>query len=115
LSYTAGFIDGVKIEFVDGVKVDRKEEDVHRILQQVKRIDMDAPATWKVEYNKLFDTEYPYIQKLSESYHLPLGDLMNFQPDEPIPRDKTVPSKETPSVPSVGQTSKPEADLKKAP
>ena len=47
---------------------------------------MDAPKIWKCEYAKLFDAEYPFIQKVAESYHLPLGDLMNFQPAQPAPR-----------------------------
>ena len=39
LSYTAGFIDGVKADFKDGVKVNREEEDVERVLGQVKNLN----------------------------------------------------------------------------
>ena len=86
LSYQAGFIDGVKAEFKDGVKVDRDPEEVRNIFQQVKRINLDAPNIWKGEYAKIFDAEYPFIKKVTESYHLPLGDLMNFQPAPPPSR-----------------------------
>ena len=97
------------------MRVAGKEEEVQRILQQVKRFNMNAPTIWKEEYSKLFDAEYLYIRKVAESFRLPLGDLMNFQPDEPTPRDATIPPKETPPAPSVEKESYPETDVKNAP
>ena len=81
LSYTAVFIDEVWAEFAQGVKVERNPLDVKRVFQQVNKINMEAPTIWKNEYNKLFEAKYPYIRQLSESYRLPLGDLMNLQPE----------------------------------
>ena len=81
LSYTAGFVDGVKADFKDGVKVARDAEDVERILGQVKNLNRDAPSLWKAEFTKIFDAEYPYIKKIAESYRLALGDLMNLLPE----------------------------------
>jgi hypothetical protein len=105
LSYTAGFIDGVKADFRDGVKVAREEEDVERILGQVKNLNRDAPAVWKAEFNKIFDAEYPYVKKVSESYRLPLGDLMNFLPDGSAPPEKSAPTGEIPPhVSATGPT-----------
>ena len=98
LSYTAGFIDGVKAEFDGGAKVSRKEEDVERVLSQVKNLNRDAPATWKAEFNKIFDAEYPYVQKVAGSYRLPLGDLMNLQPEGYVPPEPSTQVKETPPV-----------------
>ena len=51
---------------------------------------MEAPKLWKPEYHKLFSAEYPYVQKLAESFQLPLGDQINLLPEEPV--KKTTPS-----------------------
>ena len=75
LSYSGGFIDGVKAE--------RKPEEAQQILGKVKKLNMDAPSLWKQEYHKLFKAEYPFVKKISEAHRLPLGDLMNFYPDPP--------------------------------
>lgn len=93
LSYTAGFVDGVKADFKDGVKVARDEEDVERVLGQVKNLNREAPSLWKAEFNKIFDAEYPYVKKVAESYRLPLGDLMNL-----LPEGSAVPEKSTPAT-----------------
>ena len=92
LSYTAGFVDGVKADFKDGVKVARDEEDVERILGQVKNLNREAPSLWKAEFNKIFDAEYPYVKKVAESYRLPLGDLMNLLPEGSVVPEKTAPA-----------------------
>ena len=91
LSYTAGFVDGVKADFRDGVKVARDEDDVERVLGQVKNLNQEAPSLWKAEFNKIFEAEYPYVKTIAESYRLPLGDLMNL-----LPEGSVVPEKSTP-------------------
>ena len=112
LSYTAGFIDGVKAEFDGGAKVNRKEEDVERVLSQVKNLNRDAPATWKAEFNKIFDAEYPYVQKVAGSYRLPLGDLMNLQPEGYVPPEPSTQVKETPIVTVAEPSTLKEGDKK---
>lgn len=93
LSYTAGFVDGVKADFRDGVKVARDEDDVERVLGQVKNLNREAPSLWKAEFNKIFEAEYPYVKTIAESYRLPLGDLMNL-----LPEGSVVPEKSTPAT-----------------
>ncbi|PWA98145.1 hypothetical protein CTI12_AA004380 [Artemisia annua] len=104
LSFTAGWLGGVGIQ--------RKQEDLEKILAGTKKLNMEAPAIWKAEYKKLFQAEYPYIQKLAESFCLPLGDLMNLQPAEPIPPEKAAPSKDaqTTSPPANQSLTIPQVD-----
>ena len=92
LSYSGGFIDGVRTE--------RKPEDAEKILQKIKRLNMEAPKLWKPEYHKLFSAEYPYVQKLAESFQLPLGDQINLLPEEPV--KKTIPPAVAPPQPKEG-------------
>ncbi|PWA90378.1 hypothetical protein CTI12_AA101580 [Artemisia annua] len=78
LTYSAGWLAGVRIQ--------RKQEDVDRIISSTKKINLDAPKLWKAEYNNLFSAEYPYIQKIADAYRLAPADLMNIFPDGPSPQ-----------------------------
>ena len=90
LSYSGGFIDGVRAE--------RKPDDAEKILQKIKKLNMEAPKLWKPEYHKLFEAEYPYVQKLAESFRLPLGDQMNLLPEEPIKKATPTPAVVAPTT-----------------
>lgn len=82
--------------------IQRKPEDIDRILSSTKKINLDAPKLWNQEYNKLFSADYPYIRKIAESYRLLPADLINIFPDGPSPQGLIGSShrpSETPEVP----------------
>ncbi|GKD81694.1 hypothetical protein Tco_1348533, partial [Tanacetum coccineum] len=52
--------------------------------------------TWKDKHRELFTIQYRYIQKVADSYCLPVDDLMKVSPDVPssAANDGTEPSTE---------------------
>ncbi|PWA69734.1 transposase (putative), gypsy type [Artemisia annua] len=77
LAYSAGW--------KEGVRVGRTAEEAEKIYSTSKKVNREAPAVWKAEFNKVFALEFPYIKKIVDSHRLPLGDLMNIFPDSPTP------------------------------
>ncbi|PWA38965.1 hypothetical protein CTI12_AA579230 [Artemisia annua] len=70
---------------MEGVKVGRTAEEAEKIYSSSKKVNREAPAVWKAEFNKVFALEFPFIKKIADSHRLPLGDLMNIFPDSPTP------------------------------
>ncbi|PWA79600.1 hypothetical protein CTI12_AA204780 [Artemisia annua] len=70
---------------MEGVKVGRTAEEAEKIYSTSKKVNREAPAVWKAEFNKVFALEFPFIKKIADSHRLPLGDLMNIFPDSPTP------------------------------
>ncbi|PWA34461.1 hypothetical protein CTI12_AA599950 [Artemisia annua] len=70
---------------MEGVKVGRTVDEAERIYSSSKKVNREAPAVWKAEFNKVFALEFPFIKKIADSHRLPLGDLMNIFPDSPTP------------------------------
>ena len=59
LSFSAGWQQGVGIN--------RKPEEVEQIFNASKKLNREAPCTWKAEFNKVFSLEYPFIKKIADS------------------------------------------------
>ncbi|GJZ98442.1 hypothetical protein Tco_0670895 [Tanacetum coccineum] len=71
--------------FIDGVSIGRKEKDVQAILAATPNVDPAFSATFKDQYEKLFDKRYPYVDKVSRAYFLDPSSLQNVMPDETGP------------------------------
>nr|GEV06864.1 hypothetical protein [Tanacetum cinerariifolium] len=73
LAIAAGWSEGVKIAYF--------EEDAEAILATVNDYDPECKTTFMSAFDSLFTKSYPYVEKLVESFQLPLGDLQNIWPN----------------------------------
>nr|GEV60841.1 hypothetical protein [Tanacetum cinerariifolium] len=63
---------------IEGVKFERTKEDAEVILADAADYDPYCKDTFMSAFNSLFTKSYPYVEKLAESFRLPLGDLQNM-------------------------------------
>ncbi|PWA95364.1 serine/threonine-protein phosphatase 7 [Artemisia annua] len=75
LSYGAGY--------VEGVKVDRSDDDVKKVLARAKDLDLDSKEKFLKAYHELFTHQYPFVDKVSSAFRLPLVEVLAIQPDRP--------------------------------
>ncbi|GJU57329.1 hypothetical protein Tco_1235095 [Tanacetum coccineum] len=64
-----------------GVKVACSEEEAQAFLATAVDYDQACKETFMTEFDSLYDKSYPYMEKLAESFRLPLGDLQNMWPE----------------------------------
>ncbi|GKF83115.1 hypothetical protein Tco_0244771, partial [Tanacetum coccineum] len=57
------------------------EEDAEAILATATDYDPECKTTFMSVFDSLFTKSYPYVDKLVESFRLPLGDLQNMWPE----------------------------------
>nr|GEY68210.1 hypothetical protein [Tanacetum cinerariifolium] len=65
----------------EGVKAACSEEEARAFLATVDGYDPTCKETFMSEFDSFFDKSYPYVEKLPESFRLPLGDLQNMWPE----------------------------------
>nr|GEV57568.1 hypothetical protein [Tanacetum cinerariifolium] len=58
------------------------EEEVKAFLATTADYDPACQTTFMSEFESLFNKSYPYVEKLVESFQLPLGDLQNMWPED---------------------------------
>ncbi|GJT53184.1 hypothetical protein Tco_0988238 [Tanacetum coccineum] len=73
LAITAGWSEGVKAAC--------SEEEAEAFLATAADYDPACKTTFMFEFDSLFSKSYPYVEKLAESFWLPLGDLQNMWPE----------------------------------
>ncbi|GKC11376.1 hypothetical protein Tco_1008158 [Tanacetum coccineum] len=57
------------------------EEEAEAFLATAVDYDSACKTTFMSEFDSLFNKSYPYVEKLVESFRLPLGDLQNMWPE----------------------------------
>ncbi|GKC16723.1 hypothetical protein Tco_1013505 [Tanacetum coccineum] len=62
----------------EGVKAACSEEEAEVFLATAVDYDPACKTTFMSEFYSLFNNSYPYVEKLVESFRLPLGDLHNM-------------------------------------
>nr|GEU40757.1 hypothetical protein [Tanacetum cinerariifolium] len=65
-----------------GMKVECTQEDTEAILAGAADYDHHYKDTFMFAFDYLFTQSCPYVEKLAESFRLPLGDLQNMWPGE---------------------------------
>nr|GEU87947.1 integrase, catalytic region, zinc finger, CCHC-type, peptidase aspartic, catalytic [Tanacetum cinerariifolium] len=53
------------------------------MLSETRDLDIEGSKSWEARHQELFTMQYPYVQKVAESYHLPIADLINVSLDVP--------------------------------
>ncbi|GJW79433.1 hypothetical protein Tco_0143408 [Tanacetum coccineum] len=64
------------------VKAACSKEEAEAFLATSADYDPACKTTFMSEFDSLFNKSYPYVEKLAESFRLPLGDLQNMCPKE---------------------------------
>nr|GEU67047.1 hypothetical protein [Tanacetum cinerariifolium]GEV40527.1 hypothetical protein [Tanacetum cinerariifolium] len=78
------------------VTEERFEEDLLELMGRMEGFDVHADTKMKVEYDKLFERQYPYLEKISRGFRHSVSDLLKVYPDSP-------PSGQAPSTSAPNQ------------
>ncbi|GJV11145.1 hypothetical protein Tco_1352686 [Tanacetum coccineum] len=82
--YTAGWLGGLSLG--------RTEEQIAQILFESQDLDIEGSKTWEAKHRELFTKSYPYVQKIADSYDLPMSELLKVVPDVPSADEGTTSS-----------------------
>nr|GEV62371.1 hypothetical protein [Tanacetum cinerariifolium] len=69
------------LERLSGVKATCSKEEAGAFLDTAVNYDPACKDTFMTEFDSLFNKSYRYVEKLAESFWLPLGDLQNMWPE----------------------------------
>ncbi|GJS68118.1 hypothetical protein Tco_0682683 [Tanacetum coccineum] len=75
-----------------GLSEERSEEDLLELMSRMENFDAYADKKMCVEYDKLFEKRYPYVEKISRGFRHSISDLLKVYPDSP-PSGQAPPSK----------------------
>ncbi|GKB61790.1 hypothetical protein Tco_0917976 [Tanacetum coccineum] len=71
---------------------ERSEEDLLEIMGRMENFDVYADKKMRVEYDKVFEKRYPYVEKISRGFQHSISNLLKVYPDSP-PFGQAPPSK----------------------
>ncbi|GJX36146.1 hypothetical protein Tco_0247703 [Tanacetum coccineum] len=75
----------IRIGFIDGISIGRKDPDIQAILVATPNVDPASSNTFMETYESLFDKRYPYVDKVACVYLLDPTGLQNVMPDKTGP------------------------------
>nr|GEW25091.1 hypothetical protein [Tanacetum cinerariifolium] len=79
-----------------GLAEERSGEDLLELMGRMKGFDVHADTKIKVEYDKLFERRYPYLEKNSRGFRHSVSNLLKVYPD-------SLPSGQAPSTSAPNQ------------
>ena len=83
-SISHAFILTYEVGYAKGVEVAWSDDDVRKVLAVVtKDLYLDSKSKFIKAYNELFTHQYPFVDKVSSAFHLPLVDILAIKPDRP--------------------------------
>nr|GEY66705.1 hypothetical protein [Tanacetum cinerariifolium] len=93
VEYRKSLVDPVGLCFTTGwlrgLSLGKKEDEIAKILSECSDLYIEGSNTWKDRHHELFTMQYPYVQKVIDSYLLSLDDLMKVSPDVPTHAEDT--------------------------
>ncbi|GKC30899.1 hypothetical protein Tco_1038193 [Tanacetum coccineum] len=66
-----------------GLAEERSEENLLKLMGRMEGFDIYDDKKMKVEYDKLFEKRYPYVEKISQGFRHSVSDLLKIYPDSP--------------------------------
>nr|GEV78786.1 hypothetical protein [Tanacetum cinerariifolium] len=75
------FNQAIAAGWTEGVKVELTQEDAEVILATAADYNPGCKDTFMSAFDSLFTRSYPNVEKLIDSFHLPLEDLQNMWPE----------------------------------
>ncbi|GJS46438.1 ribonuclease H-like domain-containing protein [Tanacetum coccineum] len=86
LCFTAGWLGGLSLG--------KTEDQVAAMLAETQNVDIKGSKEWQAKHQELFIVQYPFIQKVADSYRIIIDDLLKISPDVPPANVKPNPSTE---------------------
>ncbi|GJS31754.1 hypothetical protein Tco_0492374 [Tanacetum coccineum] len=82
--------------WLGGLSLGKTQDEIGAMLSETSNLNIEGSRTWKDKHREIFTIQYPYIQKVADSYRLPVDNLMKVSPDVPssAANDGTEPSTE---------------------
>ncbi|GKC10549.1 hypothetical protein Tco_1007331, partial [Tanacetum coccineum] len=66
-----------------GLAEERSKESLLELIGRMEGFDVHADTKMKFEYDKLFERQYPYVEKISCGFRHSVSDLLKVYPDSP--------------------------------
>nr|GEW60310.1 hypothetical protein [Tanacetum cinerariifolium] len=87
----------IQAGWAKGLAEEHSEENHLELMSRMENFDAYANKKMYVEYDKLFEKRYPFVEKISRGFRKTISDLLKVYPDSPPPEQAP------PSKPSSGQ------------
>nr|GEV33007.1 transposase (putative), gypsy type [Tanacetum cinerariifolium] len=87
----------IQADWAKGLAEERSRENLLELISRMENFDAYADKKMYVEYNKLFEKRYPFMEKISRDFCHPVSDLLKVYPNSPPPEQAP------PSKPSYGK------------
>nr|GEV79203.1 hypothetical protein [Tanacetum cinerariifolium] len=75
----------IQTGWATGLAGERFEEDLLELMSRMENFDAYADKKMYVEYDKLFEKRYPFVDKISRGFRHTISDLLKVYPDFPPP------------------------------
>ncbi|GJS70621.1 hypothetical protein Tco_0703462 [Tanacetum coccineum] len=82
----------IQAEWGNGLSDGRTDEEIMAILRTTKDFDPYSDKNLYPMYDKLFEKEYPYIEKIASGYRHSVADLLKVHPDPAPLKDTSNPN-----------------------
>nr|GEU49918.1 hypothetical protein [Tanacetum cinerariifolium] len=82
----------IQVGWGKGLAEERSEEDLLKLMGRIEGFDVHTDTKICVEYDKLFERRYPYVEKISRGFCHSVSDLLKVYLDSP-PRKQVPPHK----------------------
>ncbi|GJW60601.1 hypothetical protein Tco_0109936 [Tanacetum coccineum] len=98
VEYQKSLATSVSLCFIAGwlgcLSQGKNHEESATMLSETSDLDIEGLKTWEDKHRKLFTMQYSYVQKVADSYRLPVDALIEVSPDVPAfaADDETGPS-----------------------
>nr|GEU37695.1 hypothetical protein [Tanacetum cinerariifolium] len=96
-SLSVPFNLAIQASWAKGLAEEHFKEDLLELMSMMENFNAYADKKMYVEYEKLFEKRYPFVEKISRGFRHTVYDLFKVYPDSP-PLEQAPPSK-----PSSGQ------------
>ncbi|GKE22217.1 hypothetical protein Tco_1433729 [Tanacetum coccineum] len=92
----------IQVGWAKGLIEERSKEDLLYLMSRMEGFDAYADKKMRVEYDKLFEKRYPFVERISNGFRHSMADLLKIYLEPP-------PSGRAPSV-TVGASTKPSSE-----
>nr|GEV94386.1 hypothetical protein [Tanacetum cinerariifolium] len=82
----------IQVGWGKGITEERSEEELLGLMSRMEHFDAYPDKKMRVEYDKLFEKKYPFVEKISRDFRYTVSDLLKVYPDSP-PSRQAPPSK----------------------
>ena len=71
----------IDVGWLEGVKIGRTDDQVDALIASSKGFDLQGALNFRASFDAMFSRQFPYVEKITSSFCLPLADVMNIFPD----------------------------------